>query len=252
MTLGENTGTEEGASSTTRDRLEVILDGFPQSLVSQNSFQRLRRFCVELDVLGRLDAKTGEPLVDEHTLRAGLREFVDEIVADRLVRLLSELPAASFRPARQVGSPTIEVSWFGLANKVIVFDPSPTVRFRELTLPAEPCGHDVIVAIRRRFPSMEEEFLSPDKLPSRIDTLLRDENRFHVLLHMLVRQLGWWAALVAVLLVPPTTLVKSEPQEGKDRELLNNVWPLSMYLLLTAIGGWTLTVVGSCILAPSQ
>jgi hypothetical protein len=71
-------------------------------------------------------------------------------------------------------------------------------------------------------------------------------------LRTLVRQLGWWAALIAVLFVPPTTVTTSERFKGKDRNVAGNTWPLSMYLLAAAIGGWTLTVVGSCVLAPAD
>jgi hypothetical protein len=235
-----------------RDRLETVFEGFPQSLVPPNAFQGLTRFGAELDALGRVDATTGEPLVDEHTLRSGLREFMDEIIADRLVRLLAELPAAAFRPAQQAGSPVTEISWFGLANEVLVFDPTPAARFAALNLPMELSGYNAVKAVRRYFPSLEEELLVPEGLPPRVALLIRDENRFRALLARVVRQLGWWSALVAVLLVPPVMLTESERVHGRDPGLWRNIWPFSMYLLATAIGGWTLTVVGSCILAPPE
>ena len=233
-------------------RLNAVFDGFPVELVPAKAFELLSRFCLDLDAIGRLDTETGEPLIDEQTLLVMLREFVSQPQAERLVTQLAALPGSAFRPARQVGPPATEVSWFELSEHVVIFDTSPETAFRQLNLPAGARGGDVVRAVQNCFPSLEEELLRPDLLPVRMAALLHDEKQFNAVLRMLVRQLGWWAAVIAVLFVPPAAVTTSERFKGKDRGVAGNTWPLSMYLLAAAIGGWTLTVVGSCVLAPTE
>src|SRR5215207_10676197 len=103
-------------------RLSTVFDGFPVELVPARAFELLSRFCLDLDAIGRLDAETGEPLIDEQTLVVMLREFVGQPEAERLVRMLGALPGSSFRPAQQLGPPTTEVSWFELSEHVVIFD----------------------------------------------------------------------------------------------------------------------------------
>ncbi len=233
-------------------RLNAVFDGFPVDLVPERAFELLSRFCLDLDAMGRLDAETGEPLIDEQTLVVMLREFVGQPEAERLVGMLSALPGSSFRPAQQLGPPTTEVSWFGLSEHVTIFDASPGAAFSQLKLPARPRCEDVVAAVNRRFPSLEEELLTPELLPARVAGLLADKEQLDAILRTLVRQLGWWAALVAVLFVAPAAVTRSERFKGKDRGVAGNTWPLAMCLLAAAIGGWTLTVVGSCVLAPAD
>ena len=142
-----------------------------------------------------------------------------------------------------------EVPWFALAANVVVFDPTPNATFNDLTLPSNPELADIVSAVHDRFPSLEDEFLDPTLLPMRIGDLLGSDERLQVVLSTVVRQLGWWAALTLSLLAVPVAIVKAE---SKGNESLPNVWPLAMYLMAAAVGGWTLTVVGSCILAPSD
>jgi catechol 2,3-dioxygenase-like lactoylglutathione lyase family enzyme len=239
---------EQPASSA--PKLKDVFVGFPQSLVPERVLQKLIRYALALDTLGRLDAETGKPLVDEHTLRAVLLEFVAAPLAERLVHLLATLPGCAFRPAHQVGTPAVEIPFFGLAGEVVIFDPSPLATFGELKIPTQPQVDDVVAAVRDRFPSLEDELLKPDQIPPRIEALLKEDSSVDVVLGVICRQLGWWAALMAVLLVPPTVLLRSKARKREEPNLLANVWPLSMYLLTAAVGGWTLTVVGSCILAP--
>jgi hypothetical protein len=231
-------------------RLNVVFDGFPVELVPARAFELLSRFCLDLDALGRLDAVSGDPLIDEQTLVVMLREFVGQAEAERLVGMLEALPGSSFRPAQQLGPPTSEVSWFELSQRVMIFDASPAAAFGQLELPARPRCKDVVAAVNRRFPSLEEELLTPELLPARIAELRADEEQLVAVLRALVRQLGWWAALVAVMFVAPAAVTRSEKFKGKDRGIAGNTWPLAMCLLAAAVGGWTLTVVGSCVLAP--
>lgn len=54
----------------------------------------------------------------------------------------------------------------------------------------------------------------------------------------------------AVLLVPPTIMLRDEANPEADSRIVRNAWPLSMHLLASVIGGWTLTAVGKCLPAP--
>jgi hypothetical protein len=231
-------------------RLNAVFDGFPVELVPGRAFELLSRFCLDMDAMGRLDAETGDPLIDEQTLVVMLREFVGQPEAERLVGMLGALPGSSFRPAQQLGPPTVEVSWFELSEHVVIFDTSPEAAFGQLQLPARPRSKDVVAAVNRRFPSLEEELLTPQLLPARVAELLADEAQLDAILRTLVRQLGWWAALVAVMFVGPAAVTRAERFKGKERGVAGNTWPLAMYLLAAGIGGWTLTVVSNCVLAP--
>jgi hypothetical protein len=228
-------------------RLAEVFEGFPRELVSGQAFDGLTRFGTELDVLGRIDCD-GEPFVDEETLRATLRLFVDPAVASRLVDNLGALPASALRTGFRHPVPA-EMPWFGLAERVTIFDESPGTTFADLRI-SKRADHDgVVYAVQAVFPSLEPELLEARGMPTRIEALLDNDEVFATLLRTLVRQLGWWAALVAVLLVPPAAVARavSDPCPAALRA---NAWPLAMHLLAAALGGWTLTVVGSCILAP--
>jgi len=231
-------------------RLNDTLYGFPRSLLPDRAIDLLARFYLDLDALGRIEVGTGEPLIDEHTLFAMLSEFVGNQSAERLVRHLRALPENAFRPAYQVGPLATEVSWFELADHIVIYDTSPGATFHQLDLPAEPDSHDIVTAVRACFPSLEEELLQPYELPPRIKRLLEQEGALELVLRRIDRQLGWWAALMAVLLIPPAIVAVSETLGGTGIQRSENAWPLSMYLLAAAVGGWTLTIVGSAILAP--
>ena len=232
--------------------LNSVFQGFPERLLPRRSFELLVRFCLDLDALGRLDPSTDDPLIDEQTLFAMLREFVGEDSAQRLVDKLKELPDSAFRLVSQVIPPPREVSWFELAKNIVIFDTTPTATFTELDLSVSPETQKIVMSVQKRFPSMEPELLEPETLPPRIKNLIENEDDLSVVLRTLIRQLGWWAALVAILLVPAATLTTSENFSTEDQTLSRNAWPLAMYFLASAVGGWTLTVVGSCILAPTD
>lgn len=232
--------------TTSSTRLAGVLDGFPRHLLPPHAFDRIARLTLDLDALGRLEAGTGSPLVEPHTLRATLRELVSPPLADRLVDLLAGLPGAAL--ARTIHPPATEVPWFELADRVVIFDPDPSATFGELMLPARTPTPGVVTAVHRRFPSLEPELLEPGELPPRLRALLEGDD-LETVLRTIVRQLGWWSALAAVLLVPAA--VGADPAGGEEGDgRLANLWPLSMYVAAAAVGGWTLTVVGSCILAP--
>lgn len=229
-----------------RPRLAHVLDGFPAPLVSPAVLERLERFYLDLDALGRVDEQTGEPLVDEVTLIAMLREFVEPALADRLVRQLKALPGSAFRVDLQRDR-IREVSWFELAQKIVIFDAEPATTFAQLALAGDASADHVVKSVQRRFPSLEEEMLDPAVLAPQVVARLEDAGQAEDVLKIIARQLGWWSALVTVLLLPPAiAAVRGRGGSAKSEV----AWPLSMNVLAAGVGGWTLTVVGSCLLAP--
>ena len=229
-----------------RPRLAHVLQGFPAPLVSPTVQEQLERFCLNLDALGRIDQETREPLIDEITLVAMLREFVDSTLADRLVAQLKSLPSCAFRTGLQRGRHS-EISWFELAKKVVIFDCELDATFSELSLADGASTDQVVTSVQNRFPSMEEEMLDPAILAPRLIERLEDPRQAEEILRIVGRQLGWWAALVTVLLLPPAISATREPPGVDSSEL---AWPLAMNVLAAGVGGWTLTVIGSCVLAP--
>src|ERR1700722_6721759 len=234
-------------------RLNSIFEGFPKHLLPAEAFARLSRYYLALDSFPRVNTETGKPLVDEQTLNAMLREFIGKPRADQIVHHLKELRSSAFRSVEHSGPPVQEISWFELADKIVIYDGSPEASFNQLDLSKQPNGRDVVLAVQARFPSFEPELLTPDLLPSRIDILLQDDKAMVKVLQEIDRQLGWWAALSAVLLIPPAVVTRSSaPAEGSGLARNSNSWPLSMYVLGAALVGWTLTVVGRGILSPLE
>ena len=186
-------------------------------------------------------------LVDDHALRSLLRFSLDIEQADRLLGYLRSLPSCAFRETHRWGDHTEEVPWFRLAEDVVVFDPSPSATFEQLQRPVGPTPESLVAAVHKRFPSVYEEFLVTDGIPPRIRGLLASESapELEALLRELLRQLGWWAAFATSLIVPAALLAATDSDP-----LAPNAWPLGMYVLAAALGGWTLTVVGGCMLAP--
>lgn len=229
--------------------LDGVLDGFPRDLVSPQALAQIGRLALRLEVVGRLDPESGAPLIEPHTLGETLRGTLSAAQATWLVDVLARLPGSAF--VRDVHPPAAEVPWFELASRVAIFDTDANATLRELQLSPSASGPEIVAAVQNRFPSLEPELLVPDKVPPRIRALLEDREKFETVLMEIVRQLGWWAALAAVLLTPAALLSAGE-RPGDDGELAGNAWPLSLFLLSAAVGGWTLTVVESWILAPVE
>lgn len=233
-----------------RPRLAHVLDGFPEALVSPRTLELLARFYLDVDALGRIDEQTGDPLVDELTLLAMLRIFVSSAVADRLVAQLKALPGCALRVGFEEGRQSArEVSWFELAREIVIFDTETGATFAELGLPSRASIDQVVKSVQRRFPSLEEEMLNPALLAPQLVKRLEDPEQALCLQKTIVRQLGWWAALVTVLMLPPAMSAVRDTPDACNSEV---AWPLSMNVLAAAVGGWTLTVIGSCVLAPLQ
>jgi hypothetical protein len=231
-----------------RPRLAHVLEGFPVPLVSPNVLAQLESFYLDIDALGRIDEETGDPLIDEVTLIAMLRKFVSTDIADSLVAQLKALPGCAFRVGLEPGRLT-EASWFELASKVVIFDVEPNATFAELGLAASVSAKRVVKSVQYRFPSLEEEMLDPAILAPQVIKRLEDPHQAELVLRTVTRQLGWWSALVTVLLLPPAiSALRQLPESGQSVV----AWPLSMNVLAAAVGGWTLTVIGSCLLAPLQ
>jgi hypothetical protein len=234
--------------SLDRQKLAHVLEGFPSPLVAPSVMEALERFYVDLDALGRIDTETGDPLIDEITLVSLLRESVSHAVADRLVGQLKALPCSAFRVDLVRGRYS-EVSWFELARQIVIFDTEPTATFAELDLVAGALPNQVARSVQERFPSLELELLEADVLAAQVVKRLEDPNQSEAALRIINRQLGWWAALTTVLMLPPAIAAARELRESGKSGV---AWPLSMNVLAAAVGGWTLTVIGSCLLAPVQ
>lgn len=231
-----------------RDRLAHVLQGFPAPLVEPDVFRMLDRYYADLDAIGRIDDETGEPLIDKVQLTALLREFVNLGEADRLVKLLEGLQGAAFRTA--LGRDRYrEVSWFELAREIVIFDTEPKTTFEQLRLSSRATPDEVIDAVQARFPSLEREMADPTILGDQVIKRLSDPQQAEAALHIINKQLGWWAALATVLLLPPAIAARRHVSDPKTAAV---AWPLSMNVLGAAVGGWTITVVGSCLLAPLQ
>jgi hypothetical protein len=231
-----------------RPRVAYVLHGFPQSLVPPSTLERLQRYWLDLDALGRIDEQTGEPLIDEITLTSMLREFVSPAIAGHLVEDLKKIQGCAFRVGLERDRlPAREVSWFELARSIVIFDAEPEARFDQLGLANNASTTQVIKSVQKRFPSLEEEMLDPRLLAPQLIARLQDREQAQRLLAVIARQLGWWSALITVLMLPPAVAALDDT-EGQAEI----AWPLAMNVLAAAVGGWTLTVVGSCVLAPAQ
>jgi hypothetical protein len=230
----------------TRTRLQGVLRGFPSNVVPSAVQEQLVRLCIDLDTIGRLHAETGEPMVDKHTLRALLWPVAGEDLASRLVTMLEALPEHHLRLAVFDAAPA-EAGWYALADRIVIYDTEPESTYGQLHIAWRNATEDVVDAIYRAFPSLEKEMIDPAIVPPRIVELLQPDGgaQFFTKLVELDRQLGWWAALIAVLLVP-IAIVSTTAAADAQR----NAWPLGIFALAAGVGGWTLTVVESVLLAP--
>jgi hypothetical protein len=199
-----------------------------------------------MDALGRINAGTDAPLVDERTLRVLLRDLAGDRLAAEAMRVLHELPSVAFRPDAAYGAIPRELAWFELARRVVIFDPEPDATFADLALAPNSAPQDAVLAVNRRFPGLEPDLLDPAGLPTRLHDAVRD-GELTALYTAAARQLGWWAALVGALLTGAAAHehVSSSPDSAV-------YWPLVMHLMASGVGDWTLTVVASCLLAPAQ
>jgi hypothetical protein len=241
-------------ATETTTRIQDALAGFPTDVVTPRVRDRIVRFCVDLDAVGRLHGETGEPLIDAHTLRALLRPALGAELASDLVAMLEGLPQPCLRVATSDAAAPTEPGWYELAHHIVIYDTEPDTKFGDLDIAHRRSTEDVIAAVNYAFPSLEPELIDAVVVPPRIVELLRPGARapFHTRLVELDRQLGWWAALVAVLLVPLAFTALEEPESGQSAGAQANAWPLGIYGLCAAVGGWTLTVAESVILAPCE
>ena len=232
------------ATAAAPTRLEAVFRRAPRDGIPAPVLETLSRYVVDLDCLGRVDA-SGRPLVDEHTLFALLARQLPQASAGDLLARLADLPGAALRERAERGPAPAEVGWYALAERVPIYDPSPTAALVEvLASPAGPAAAGEVAArVNVVFPSMEIELLAP-ALAAKLMSLATAADRSGIdhLLRALTRQLGWWAALTAVILVPVAAAAAIPDQEV--------VWPLAMFAVAAGIGGWTLTVVGGNALAP--
>jgi hypothetical protein len=232
-------------------RLGRVLDGLPVQSLSERAARGLTRLALDMDALGRIDAD-GTPTVDDHILTALLRDLADDRLARKLTTVLRGLPDPALRPAHIHGEIPMEAPWCALANRVVVLDAEPGRTFGDLHLEPGALSGEAMRAVREAFPGLELELLDPLRLPARLHAASRD-GELPALCAQVDRQLGWWAALVGVLLAALAALAISEPPGGTGAPDSPAIfWPLAMYLIATGVGAWTLTVVAGCLLAPAD
>lgn len=201
------------------------------------------RLASDLDALGRTCGDDQTVVVDDTVLKGLLARLVGEPSATELVQCLADLPGAALRSTTPDVGLAGEAPWFALADRVVVYDSEPDARISDLGLDAAAGPGRLTTAVQRRFPSLELELLDPVVVPPHVSSWMGTGNAAP-LLGELCRQLGWWAALVgAVLAAHAQHLVHDEADDAA-------VWPLVLFLMSAAVGGWTLTVVLGCALAP--
>lgn len=193
----------------------------------------------ELDRIGRLPSKSEAPLIDEHTLRTALERWMGPDASGRIVDTLQGLPGRALRTNDQLLPPPAEIPWLNLANRVVIFDPTSPDDLEDLR-PSDDSQRSVMIAVQTAFPSLELELVEPALQRALVHLAIGPHTADY--LAELNRQLGWWAAAAGSLLMGSAC--------AYDIGGKTHYWPLVMYLYATAIGGWTLTVVGSVALVP--
>lgn len=232
-------------------RLSDAVRHIPAGSLTAEAAAHLTRLLVDLDAIGRIEHSSGRALVDEHTLRALLRGLMPREDADAIVDLLLAIPGKAVRQRTADAQALTEAGWVELSMAVPIFD-ADTEGFdclRRLPVPATSQG--MALAVNDLCRSLEVELLDPTILPPVLLELARSEARarLDVVLREVTRQLGWWAALTAVLLLALAAATDPPAPEGPAGRADPNVWPVGMLIYSTAIGGWTLTVVGNWVLA---
>jgi hypothetical protein len=222
-------------------RLVEVLDGLPSG-VSSSVKTHLMRLTTNLDALGRLNrGKGNDPLIDAHTLKSTIRSIASSSLADELLGYLKRLPGNALRDDQHPYSSLQEVAWFELAEYVPVFDTDPTASIRDMRIHRLKPSQ-LVDAVVARFPSLEPELVDSKILPAAI-RCLQQAGRTEQWLDTVTRQLGWWAAVSAALLC---ALANS----NEMRHSTSLGWPLDVFVMCSAVGGWTLTIVANSAFAP--
>ncbi|MET7534628.1 hypothetical protein [Streptomyces goshikiensis] len=218
--------------------LGTILSGAPLHLLTQVQRTGFDAFCHTLEQIGR-DSGQDEPLVHVPSLRTLTQATIGDQATDHLLAELTRLPSH-----RLTDQDHPRLDWFALADRVPVFDPTPTSRFTAPLADTPDMGH-VINAVHTLYPSIEPELIDPQLLPARLTRLPHPDHtgtpgRLRTVIDLVHRNLGWWAAF-ALTLMASAAAGSTAPGWA--------AWPLHMYVLAALIGGWTLTVVGGCVLS---
>lgn len=230
-----------------------VLNGLDTTILSSNARASLVSLPRDMDVMGRLAGQSlDDPLIDQHSLRAHLEGATGRDIANSLIEELRSLPGEAFRPASSGATTTDlrEVPWFRLAEHIVIFDTAIDARAGSLQLSTATTPANVADAVQISFPSLEERILVEDgRLPRALATCVEPLAATSVLTE-LARQLGWWAAVVgAVLIGQAKTCVELH---ASGDETAASYWPLVMFLMAAAVGGWTLTVVGGVALGAAE
>lgn len=229
-----------------------VLSSCPIHLLSDRTAGELLTFSEQLD---RVAARTdkGHLCVLQETLSNLFGSTVETPVATAFVSEIERVP-----DARVSARDLPPVRWAELADEVVVFDPRLEVNGIDLHLPDRPMPEELVSAINRRFPSMEKELIGLTPVVPRIEELisrLRQSLRaggidpsVRRVFDLAGQNLGWWACvgLVLVLAAGARSLIAFSDANPLDPAY---VWPTYVFLLTAAMGGWTLTMLESLILA---
>lgn len=217
-------------------RLDNVLAGFTPTMHTAQTLQKFERYAHAIDSIGCYDTVTSQPYIDAHALREFLEDYLDPKLTEQLIMLLASFPTCHFLPNKQAHLSVIPVRFFELASNIVIFDASPDATFRELDISSESPTREIVTAVQFRFPSLEREFLESEKIPKRLEALIMEDDAIELTSRAVFRQLGWWAVLVTVLLIPAMSISRLQLKE-EELSFQNNVWPVAMFLLASAVGG---------------
>ncbi|PSL57097.1 hypothetical protein B0I31_10274 [Saccharothrix carnea] len=209
-------------------------------LLTAEQRRGMAEFRNDLDAIGTLrpsGAAGEEAWIREAALIGHLGRTVGRDLADTLGRAIRALPDS--RLSTSAGDRP--VPWFAIAAKVPVYDVEPTAT-PPSRLSTSPNMAEVIDFVHRAFPSLEPELIDPQELPSRYANLRhpRHEALLEGTIGLIHRNLGWWAVIAFVLSL--SAAADCAPPGWA-------AWPVHVHLLAACVGGWTLTVVGGCVLS---
>ncbi len=221
-------------------------------MTSSATHQRILEFTEALDELAT--PAGGYICLSADTLARLLSPFAEPEMVSALLAEIERQPDACLSSRGSLET----ISWEDLANEVVIFDPRFDVTVTELGVSEVSDADDLVAAVNRRFPSMEQELISFVPVVPRVEELmarLRQSCRVGSIdpsvsrvFDLVSKNLGWWAS-VGLVLVFAAALRSSASFSDATRRDPEIAWAIFVYILTAAIGGWTLTMIESLILA---
>lgn len=227
--------------------VESGMEGAPLELLTERQRHLFDSFCRSLDEIPRSDHSSGRPCLDAKALEQTLGRALAPDTTRSLMEILRVAPGSRLTSDAE-GHAMTGAGWFDLAAQVVIYDPVPGQPWSVNHAPRTMW--QLIHSVHTIFPSLEAELIDPQVLPARILAVLSDGSpssaaiqRLDDVVQRIHRNLGWWAVLTFALMAAAS---------GGSAPPGWAAWPLYVHVLAGCMGGWTLTVVGSCVLgAPS-